>query len=153
MANELSNLKPSRGEKKSRTRVGRGEGAGKGKKDRYVPLSPKVLEVLRSYWHAYKPRRWLFPGQDPQRPLTRCTIARVCVQTRDRAGLKKHVTPHTLRHCFATHHLESGTDLRTLQVLLGHGSLETTARYLRISAQKRDSAGTPFDLLDDLPSS
>lgn len=123
----------------------------KGRKDRYVPLSPVLLRALRCYWRAAKHESttWLFPGGVPGRPITRSTLNRVCTQIRVASGIRKQVTPHTLRHSFATHHLEAGTDLRTLQMLLGHRSLQTTAIYLHVSAGKLLSAGTPLDLLAD----
>ena len=99
---------------------------GKGKKDRYVPLSETLLEQLRNYWKRYRPEAWLFPGENPNSPLGHSFVQRVCKQAGHRAGLSKRVTPHGLRHCFATHLLEAGTDLKTIQVLLGRGSLRTT---------------------------
>ena len=123
----------------------------KGLKDRYVPLSPVLLKLLREYWLAAKQRSdtWLFPGGIPGRPITPSALQRVCGQIRVASGIRKQVTPHTLRHCYATHHLEAGTDLRTLQMLMGHRSLQTTAIYLHVSAGKLLSAGTPLDLLAD----
>jgi site-specific recombinase XerD len=124
----------------------------KGRKDRYVPLSPVLLEALRNYWRAApkpKPTTWLFPGALPGRHLSTSAAQIVCRKARKLAGLSKQVTVHTLRHSFATHHLEAGTDLRTLQLLLGHRSLQTTAIYLHVSAGKLQSAGSPLDLLSD----
>ncbi len=123
----------------------------KGMKDRYVPLSPVLLKILRQYWLATKPKsdRWLFPGGIPGRPITRSALNQVCTKIRAVSGIRKRVTPHTLRHSFATHHLEAGTDLRTLQMLMGHRSLQTTSIYLHVSAGKLASAGTPLDLLAD----
>lgn len=123
---------------------------GKGSKDRYVPLSPVLLRVLREYWRASKrkPDVWLFPGGVEGRPITSRALCRICKQVSTKAGLSKSVTPHTLRHTFATHHLEAGTDLRTLQMLMGHRNLQTTTIYLHVSAGKLQSAGTPLDLLD-----
>ncbi len=124
----------------------------KGHKDRYVPLSPVLLRVLRQYWRSAKrkPTHWLFPGAVPGRPLTCSALHRVCRNARKNSGLRKKVTIHTLRHSFAAHHLESGTDLRTIQLLLGHRSLRTTAIYLHVSAGRILSAGTPLDLLVDV---
>lgn len=124
---------------------------GKGQKDRYVPLSPVLLKLLRQYWLGAKrrPLTWLFPGGVPGRPITPSALERVCQKTRAASGVRKQVTPHTLRHSFATHHLESGTNLRTLQMLMGHRSLQTTAVYLHVSAGKLLAAGTPLDLLAD----
>ena len=123
----------------------------KGRKDRYVPLSPVLLKILRQYWLAgkRKPDTWLFPGGLPGRPITPSALQHVCVKARAASGTRKQVTPHTLRHSFATHHLEAGTDLRTLQLLMGHRRLQTTAIYLHVSAGKLASAGTPLDLLAD----
>jgi integrase/recombinase XerD len=88
---------------------------GKGHKDRQVMLSPKLLEVLRTYWKRYRPRSWLFPGRNPERPITQITVWRICDQARTAAHLIKPVSPHTLRHGFATHLLEEATDLRRIQ--------------------------------------
>ena len=105
---------------------------GKGRKDRLVPLSPRLLEVLRVYWEHDRPKGWLFPGQDPERPLHMGSVQRMCQNLVARLGLGKRVTPHTLRHSFATHMLEAGVDLRTLQAILGHSTLTTTAHYLHV---------------------
>ena len=122
---------------------------GKGQKDRFVPLSPVLLEALREYWRAVQPRTWLFPGPRADRPLTTRSIRRVCDRARRLAGIAKRVTPHTLRHCFATHHLEAGTDLRLIQVLLGHRSAATTARYTAVSIAHLRTAPTPLDRLSE----
>lgn len=124
---------------------------GKGKKDRFVPLSPRLLDVLRTYWRAHRPNAFLFPGADPVRPMSTAAIREACRITTHKARLNKRVTPHTLRHSFATHLLESGVDVRTIQVLLGHGALRTTTRYTHVSTEKLRSIKTPLDLLDDLP--
>jgi len=121
----------------------------KGKKDRMVPLSPLLLPLLRDYWRRTRPKVYLFPGQNTECPIASSTINRVCHHAARRAGIAKRVTPHTLRHTFATHHLEAGTDLRTLQIIMGHSSLNTTSRYLRISTERICSAKTPLDLLSD----
>ena len=120
---------------------------GKGQKDRYVMLSPKLLQTLRDYWRAVRSTDWLFPGERPGEPITRCAVERVCQSARRLAGIAKPVTPHSLRHAFAVHLLESGTDVRTIQLLLGHRSLATTARYLRIATSKVCSTSSPLDLL------
>ena len=120
---------------------------GKGRKDRFVTLSPVLLPILRQYWLTVRPQQFLFPGRDPQRPITRSTIRKVCAKAARKAKIKKKVSVHTLRHTFATHHLEAGTDLRTLQILMGHTSLKTTSRYLHISTEKLRSIKTPLDLL------
>jgi integrase/recombinase XerD len=129
----------------------------KGSKDRYVMLSPRLLILLRDYWRArrrrkdYKASPWLFPGNVPGQPLTAKAVYEACEAARIAAGLDKHVTVHTLRHSFATHLLEDGTDLRTIQILLGHRSLSTTARYLHVATAALQSTRSPLDRLD-LPS-
>jgi integrase/recombinase XerD len=120
---------------------------GKGRKDRYVMLSPKLLDILRDYWKATRPTEWLFPGDRPGRPITRFAVERVCQETRQRSDIIKPVTPHSLRHAFAVHLLESGADLRTIQLLLGHRSLTTTSRYLRIATSKVCATASPLDSL------
>jgi integrase/recombinase XerD len=125
---------------------------GKGRKDRYVMLSPKLLDILRAYWKATRPKEWLFPGERPGQPITRTAVERVCQETRQRSGISKPVTPHSLRHAFAVHLLESGADLRTIQLLLGHRSLTTTSRYLRIATSKVCATASPLDaLLSKIP--
>lgn len=121
---------------------------GKGQKDRYVMLSPKLLETLRSYWRAVRPQGgWLFDGDVAGRPLTPVAVERACQKARRLSRIRKPITPHSMRHAFAVHLLESGTDVRTIQLLLGHRSLTTTARYLRIATSKVCSASSPLDLL------
>jgi integrase/recombinase XerD len=107
--------------------------SGKGRKDRLVPLSPRLLEVLRAYWLAYRPKTSLFPGPDRDKPLTTSLVQDLCKRVAARAGLSKHITPHTLRHSFATHLLEAGVDLLSVQALLGHSHFRTTALYLHVS--------------------
>ena len=109
---------------------------GKGGKDRLVPLSPRLLAVLRAYWREYRPATWLFPGVKPALALTGGAMQRLCRRTAERAGLTKHVTPHTLRHSFATHLLEAGVDLLSVQALLGHSHFHTTAKYLHVSMRR-----------------
>jgi len=120
---------------------------GKGFKDRYVMLSPTLLTVLRDWWRLSRPTRWLFPGEAPDRPIGRDTVRHACQQARRRSRLAKPITPHALRHAFAVHLLEAGTDVRTIQLLLGHRSLETTARYLRIATTTVCATTSPLDLL------
>jgi len=120
---------------------------GKGRKDRYVQLSPKLLELLRSYWRKVRPGEWLFPGQVPTQPLGREAVADAVAHARERAGLKKQTSPHSLRHAYAVHLLEAGTDLRKIQLLLGHRSLSTTARYLRLATTSVCATTSPLDLL------
>jgi integrase/recombinase XerD len=120
---------------------------GKGRKDRYVMLSPKFLETLRSYWRAVRPKDWLFEGDIPGQPITTSSVELACRKARQLSRLRKPITPHSLRHAFAVHLLEAGTDVRTIQLLLGHRSLATTARYLRLATSKVCSASSPLDLL------
>lgn len=123
---------------------------GKGHKDRYVPLGPTLLEQLRVYWTQYRPAHWLFAGQDDSSPLTTGSVQRVCRQAARRAGLKKRVTPHVLRHCFATHHLEAGKDLKTIQIWLGHRHLNTTSIYLHVAVGVDAGRRRNDDLLTSL---
>ena len=120
---------------------------GKGQKDRYVMLSPKLLETLRSYWRAVQPKGWLFEGNISGKPITRDAVELACQKARQLSGIRKPISPHSMRHAFAVHLLESGTDVRTIQLLLGHRSLATTARYLRIATSKVCSTSSPLDLL------
>ena len=126
---------------------------GKGHKDRDVMLSPRLLAVLREYWKLQRPRPYLFPGRHPDRPISPRTVQMVCGRALKASGVGKHVHMHTLRHSFATHLLESGTDLRTIQVLLGHHSFSTTARYLHITTATLKSTRSPFDGLETSPGS
>ena len=120
---------------------------GKGGKDRYVMLSPQLLQILRAYWRLARPGRWLFPGQEPAEPVSVATLQDACRLAARRAELSKPVTVHTLRHSFATHLLEGGTDIRIIQVLLGHSRLSTTARYTQVATtpdrRHREPAGSP----------
>ena len=125
---------------------------GKGRKDRDVMLSPKLLQELREHWQRLrrKPRVWLFPGHHDHgadHPIDTKTVWQACQQAAQRAGLQKDVHPHTLRHCFATHLLEAGADLRTIQILLGHNNLKETARYLHLSQRHLHAAASPLDSL------
>jgi integrase/recombinase XerD len=121
---------------------------GKGQKDRVVMLSPVLLDTLRQYWRHHKPKQWLFPGETPAQPISGNDIFMVFHNAVRRAGITKKVSPHSLRHSFATHLLESGTDLRTIQILLGHRSLKTTARYLHISQHQVRATASPLDSLN-----
>ena len=121
--------------------------AGKGRKDRYVMLSPRLLDILRDYWKRTHPGEWLFPGDRPGEPITRFAVEHACREARERSGITRPVTPHSLRHAFAVHLLESGTDLRTIQLLLGHNNLATTSRYLRIATSKVCATASPLDAL------
>jgi site-specific recombinase XerD len=120
---------------------------GKGQKDRYVMLSPQLLEILRAYWKATRPTKWLFPGDHPSRPITTGAVELACQKAHRISGIKKPITPHSLRHCFATHLLERGTDVRRIQLLMGHRSLATTARYLKVATTTVCATTSPFDLL------
>ena len=125
---------------------------GKGRKDRDVMLSPKLLEALREHWRGLqrKPSAWLFPGNrwhTGDTPITTKVVWNACQEAAQRAGLQKGVHPHTLRHCFATHLLEDGADLRTIQILLGHNDLKETARYLHLSQRHLHAAASPLDSL------
>ncbi len=121
---------------------------GKGRKDRIVPLSETLHEVLREYWRAVQPRTWLFPGRDPDRPLSTRSIQYVCQRARQRAGLHPKLTVHSLRHAFATHLLDAGTSVRVIQVLLGHRSLATTQTYTRVSMREVVGTRSPLDMSD-----
>jgi site-specific recombinase XerD len=125
---------------------------GKGRKDRDVMLSPRLLDALRAYWRSKKPRAYLFPSSSGHRgveqPISDKTIWNVCRTAARRAGLEyRHIHPHTLRHCFATHLLEAGADLRTIQMLLGHRDLEETTIYLHLSERHLSATASPLDML------
>ena len=120
---------------------------GKGRKDRYVMLSPRLLEMLRDYWKRTHPGAWLFPGDKPDRPISPLTLNLTCREVRAQSGISKPVTPHSLRHAFAVHLLEAGTDLRTIQLLLGHRNLSTTAQYLMIATSKVCATASPLEAL------
>jgi integrase/recombinase XerD len=119
---------------------------GKGQKDRYVMLSPKLLEILRNWWHLEKPKQWLFPGRFGEHICT-AAVQDACLKAQKLSQIKKPITPHALRHAFAVHLLESGTDIRTIQLLLGHRSLATTAKYLLLATNKVCSVISPLDQL------
>ena len=123
---------------------------GKGGKDRDLPLSPALLETLRAYWRWLKPRTYLFPSRmhgDGEQPITDKTLWRACREAANKASLRKRVSPHLIRHSWATHLLEAGTDLRTIQLLLGHEDLETTAQYLHLSQQHLRQVSNPIEEL------
>jgi site-specific recombinase XerD len=119
----------------------------KGRKDRLVPLSVRLLQALRAYWRVCRPRPWLFPGHKPERPITGSNIQRRFGRLVKQVGLTKRCSMHTLRHSYATHLLEAGVDLLTLKALLGHTSLQTTARYLHVSSQRLQQTPSLLDLL------
>jgi integrase/recombinase XerD len=120
---------------------------GKGAKDRYTLLSPRLLEQLRAYWRTYRPRPWLFFGRDRRGPLPVATAQKIYYAAKRRAGIQRGHGIHTLRHSFATHLMEAGVDLPTLQRLLGHTSLATTARYLHVTSKHLQGVRSPLDLL------
>jgi integrase/recombinase XerD len=125
---------------------------GKGRKDRFAMLSPRLLELLRDWYRIARPAVWLFPGRDPLLPLTTRQFNRVVHAAADRAAIKKRVTPHTLRHSFATHLLEEKTDVRLIQVLLGHARLDTTALYAQVATSVIRAVMSPLDRLTLLTS-
>ena len=125
---------------------------GKGRKDRQVPLSQRLLEELRRQWWSHRSRPWLFPGQTPDRPLHPSNVQRMFQAALRRARIAKRATPHTLRHSFATHLLEAGVDVVTVQRLLGHGSLSTTAHYLHVSRRHLQRTPSLLDLIAVPPS-
>jgi site-specific recombinase XerD len=120
---------------------------GKGGKDRYVMLSAQLLGILRTYWRLARPKDWLFPGRDPANPIEVNVLHAACRSACTASGLTKRVTVHTLRHSFATHLLESGTDIRIIQVLLGHSNLSSTARYTHVSSGLIRQTDSPLDRL------
>jgi integrase/recombinase XerD len=123
----------------------------KGGNQRYVPLSPVLLETLRTYWRWKKPQDYLFPGTRSRNgkhvPISDKTVYHACITAAHRAGIRKKVTPHLLRHSFATHMYDDGTDLRRIQEILGHGDLRTTARYLHVSQKRLENVVNPLDSL------
>lgn len=124
---------------------------GKGRKDRYVMLSPTLLASLRSYWRAFRPLRWLFEGRPKGEPLSPSTAEKVFTQAAGRAGIRKGVSFHSLRHAFATHLLEGGTNIRVIQALLGHQSLTTTQLYTHVARTYINATVSPLDRLGDTP--
>jgi site-specific recombinase XerD len=123
---------------------------GKGRKDRFAMLSPQLLELLRDWYRIARPAVWLFPGRDPILPLTTRQLARTVHAAANMAGIKKRVTPHTLRHSFATHLLEQKTDVRLIQVLLGHAKLDTTMLYTQVATNVIRAVMSPLDRLTPL---
>ena len=124
---------------------------GKGRKDRYVMLAPDLLALLRQWWRMKRPRGWLFPGQQPGQPITTRQLNRACHAAAEAARLDKRVSMHTLRHSFATHLLERKTDIRVIQVLLGHRKLDTTAIYTRVALRTLREVPSPLALLAPPP--
>jgi integrase/recombinase XerD len=124
---------------------------GKGRKDRYAMLSPRLLKVMRAWWKVEQPKDWLFPGSRPQSHMDPRLLQLVCGQAAELAGIAKRVRVHTLRHSFATHLLDQGTDLRVIQELLGHASIDTTARYARVTPALVSVTKSPLDQLGHQP--
>jgi site-specific recombinase XerD len=122
---------------------------GKGKKDRYALLSRVTLNLLWDYWRQYRPFNWLFPGRSPDRPISTRSIQKIFEKAKRKAGIKKPATVHTLRHSFATHLLEAGTDIYHIQKLLGHTSPKTTAIYIHLRRQDVLNIVSPLDSLLD----
>ena len=120
---------------------------GKGQKDRYAKLSAHLLSVLRDYYKRCKPGAVLFPGSDRNRPMGRLVVNAVARKIAIKAGIAKPVSSHTFRHSYATHMLDAGADLRTIQVLLGHRNIKSTAIYMHVSQAKIDAAPSPLDLM------
>jgi integrase/recombinase XerD len=118
---------------------------GKGRKDRYVMLSPHLLNLLRAWWKAARPQGWLFPGRDPAQPMTTRQLNRACHAAAHMAEITKRVSLHTLRHSFATHLLEQNIDVRVIQVLLGHAKLDTTALYTRVATKTISEVMSPLE--------
>jgi integrase/recombinase XerD len=123
---------------------------GKGRKDRHAMLSPVLLELLRDWYRIARPQGWLFPGQNPVNPMTTRQLTRACHAAAQMAEIAKRVSPHTLRHSFATHLLEQNIDIRVIQVLLGHAKLETTALYTRVATNTIREVMSPLDRLTPL---
>ena len=124
---------------------------GKGRKDRYVMLSPALLAVLRRYWRAARPTDYLFPSRQPHQPISCASVQKACRRAAADSGLKKHITVHLLRHCFATHLLENGADIRSIQLLLGHNHFRTTELYAHVSPQRAQALESPLDRALALP--
>ena len=121
---------------------------GKGAKERYTILPKRLLKELRIYWKRYQPSEWLFSGSKPEQPMPKSTAAAIYYSVKKKAGIKRGGGIHTLRHCFATHMLEAGVDLRTIQMLMGHSSIITTVLYLKITRKQISSTQSPLDLLN-----
>ena len=124
---------------------------GKGAKDRYTLLSPRLLAELRCYWLACRPRQWLFTGRDPERPISDHTVHRIYHAAKARAGIVKEGGIHSLRHAFATHLLEAGVDIHTIQRLMGHGHISSTLRYFHLARKHLANTPSPLELLEAAP--
>jgi site-specific recombinase XerD len=121
---------------------------GKGAKDRYTLLSPRLLEELRGYWVAQRPKEWLFPGQNDAEPISDTSVQKLFYRAKARAGIVKHGGIHALRHAFATHLLETGVDVHTIQRLLGHSQISSTLRYFHLARKHLAKTPSPLDLLE-----
>ena len=124
---------------------------GKGAQDRYTLLSPRLLEMLRRYWRDQRPKVWLFPNRSGSAPIEVKTAQRIYCAARDAAGIAPEGGIHSLRHAFATHLIEAGVDLPTVQRLLGHGHISTTMRYVHLARARVTGTTSPLELLDPLP--
>ena len=120
---------------------------GKGRKDRYTLLSERLLHELRNYWRTQRPKVWLFPAKITKAPMCRRGLQRVYTTAVKKAGIKRKGGIHTLRHCFATHLLEAGVDIRTIQLLMGHTSIASTMRYLQVTSKSLQGTRSPLDIL------
>ena len=120
---------------------------GKGGKDRYTLLSPRLLDSLRLYWRAYRPQRWVFPNRAGDGPISDKSVQRLYCAVRDAAGLPRNGGIHSLRHAFATHLLEAGVDIHTIQCLLGHSHVSTTMRYFHLAQSRLTGTTSPLELL------
>jgi site-specific recombinase XerD len=143
--NEATHLKPTDIDSKRMTIKVR----GKGNKERYTLLGEKALDILRTYWKLYRPSEWLFPSRIAVQPITGSTVQRAFYKSLSLSGVKKKASVHTLRHSFATHLLESGTDLFYIQLLMGHTTAKTTAVYLHVGRKDLTKVKSPIDLLED----
>ena len=146
-ASELAHLKVSDiDSKRMQIRIER----GKGGKDRYVRLSEKLLKILRLYWYSekIKPKTWLFPGYGDDSPLSRHSVTKMILKAKEKAGIQKQVTTHTVRHTCATHMLESGENIKKIALMLGHRCLKTTGKYLHVASNYLDNMKTPLDDLE-----
>lgn len=124
---------------------------GKGDKERFVPLSEVLLEVLRGYWRTYRPKTWLFPQDGEDAPISRRSVHRIVRKAAKVAGIERSVAPHCLRHSYATHLLDAGTNLRVIQCVLGHSSIQSTQRYMHVSMAMLRQAKSPLDSLAVTP--
>jgi len=120
--------------------------SGKGHKDRYTLLSQTALELMRAYWRRFRPTHWLFPGRSDSRPMTEATAQQIYYQAVAKSGVRKIGGIHTLRHCFATHHMENGVDIYAIKRFLGHTSIATTARYMHVRQERLAKVVSPLDM-------